>query len=277
MNVSDSRDVLSHFLKTCRGRLKPQDVGLPVARSRRVTGLRREEVAALAGVGNTWYGLFESGKQIRVSSRVLVRIGDALRMSDDERRYLQSLVADAQVSVDFERAVVSDAVLRTLHVITSAPAFVIGPRLDYLAINEAANAIYRFDEDPTGEPPNALLHMFVDGKGRQFYPNWEETAARVTSKFRRNYANNVGNDSFERLIELVRRESKEFRELWELHNVVRSYHQFSDAIIHPSAGHFHYQLQAFDVPDAREQALFILLPIGPQDDAVLQKALALRR
>jgi hypothetical protein len=277
MEQSEPRLVLSHFLKTCRGRLKPEDLGLPVARSRRVSGLRREEVAALAGVGNTWYGLLESGKQIRVSPRLLGSVSDALRLNPDERRYLLSLVADAEVSIDFECEVVGDDVARTLNVITAAPAFVIGPRLDYLAVNEAANALYRFDELPLDKPPNALLHMFVNGKGRIYYPQWEETASRVTSKFRRNYARYVGNESFETLIERVRAESKEFRALWELHDVARSYHQFSDAIIHPEVGSFHYTLQAFDVPEAHEQSLFILLPNGPEDDAVLKAALSLRR
>jgi hypothetical protein len=270
-----TREVLRHFLKTRRARLRPEDVGLPRTRSRRTAGLRREEVAALAGVGDTWYGLFESGKGIHVSDRVIESVARALRLSDDEHRYLQTLVAGQVCSViDFSNDLVDPAVTDTLNAIGSAPAFVIGPRLDYLAMNAAMRAIHRVPDEPADIYRNLMLRVFLDPDARTLYPTWDSAAERAVSKFRRNYGMHVGNDSFERLIEQLAAGSDAFRRLWDLHQVGTLHDSLTGQLGHPQIGLFHFRLQAFAVPDTHAQTLVVMLPLSAADEAAIRSIVA---
>jgi hypothetical protein len=247
---------------------------LPAGR-RRVTGLRREEVAALAGLGDTWYGLFESGKGIHVSDRVLDSVGRALRLNYDERRYLSSLVAgEPPAMVDFGTDTVAPPVAQALAAISHAPAFVIGPRLDYLAVNGLMRALHRVPREPSIEHRNLMLRVFVNPESRSSYPVWEDTAQRAVSKFRRNYGMNVGNPSFEELIVRLRDESPAFRRLWEIHDVGTLHDQISEELRHPAIGAFCFRLQAFAVPDTHGQTLVLMLPRGAGDEAALGVLLA---
>ena len=272
MAVADNRRVLSHFLRTRRARLRPQDVGLPVSRRRRLEGLRREEVAALAGVGHTWYGLLESGRNIHVSRRLIDSVAGALRLADEERVYLHRLLADrVEEPVVYERDPVAEAVIETLARIVEVPAFVTGPRLDYLAINAVAKAIYDVPADHSAVHRNLALSVFLLPAARSLYPDWELTAARTVAKFRRSYGEHAGNESFERLVARLLSESTEFRALWERHDIAVAHEPVSEALHHALAGTFRYRLQAFAVPAAREQSLVVMHPLAAADVETLRR------
>jgi hypothetical protein len=269
-----ARVILSEFLKDRRGRLLPRDFGLPVHPHRRLRGLRREEVAALAGVGATWYGLLESGKPIHVSRQLVESVGRALRLSDDEMRYLQSLASlDDYADVDYERAPVAETVRAALDALL-VPAFVMSPRLDYLAVNEPARVLYRLTAATSSDHYNLPLRLFCDPAAPTLYPDWESSAVRVASKLRTNYGQHVGNASFERLIARLVAQSAAFAELWARHDVAAAHEPVSDALGTPDGRRFRYRLQSFAVTDAEEQTLVVMLPLESDDERLLRSLLS---
>jgi transcriptional regulator with XRE-family HTH domain len=271
MQVEPSRSAVRDFLKSRRARLRPEDVGLPPGRQRRLRGLRREEVAALAGVGDTWYGLFESGKRIRVSATMIDRIGAVLRLNDDERDYLRTLVHDdPSADVDYEHDTVADDVVRTLEAIATMPAFVIGPRLDYLAVNAVTRALYRYPARHDPVFSNMVARMFLSPRAHELYADWDAAAAHTVSKFRRFYGKHVGNVSFERLIARLTAESPAFRSLWERHDVAE-HHGAVSTSINAAGGVFHFRLQTYAISDAREQTLVVMLPETAADHRLLAR------
>ncbi|MGD1065836.1 MAG: helix-turn-helix transcriptional regulator [Vulcanimicrobiaceae bacterium] len=144
--LADRRNELKCFLRTRRERLQPADVNLPCGTRRRTPGLRREEVAELAGVGVAWYSWLEMGREIRVSSRMLLGIARALKLSEDETAYLFTLAGNAvpERDCDFPETVPvwMEEVLRRIR----GPAYFIGRRLDVLAWNEHAERLFNFYE-----------------------------------------------------------------------------------------------------------------------------------
>lgn len=271
MHSGDVRTELSQFLKSRRGRLRPEDVGLPRSRRRRLPGLRREEVAALAGVGDTWYGLFESGKPIAVSRKLVESVSEALRLTSDEARYLLSLASPQhEVGFDFAADTVTPLAQRMLDAIEHAPAFIVSQRMDYLASNLAGRAVYALDDfrDPEA---NVLWRVFIDPRAVQLYPQWEQTAQRAVQMFRANYGAHVGNDSFERLISELMRRSAAFRAMWESHDVASPVTPISSAIVHPTAGTYSYRLISLTLAGSRGQELIVMLPEAEADERLVRR------
>ena len=265
MNELAFRPEITAFLKSRRARLRPEDVGLSASRRRRTTGLRREDVAALAGVGDTWYGLLESGRRIQVSSRLIESISAALRLNDAELAYLRALVVDDEAAgFDYESDLISDAVAEILALLTTAPAFVIGPRLDYVAVNALARALYRFPEprDPVFE--NLVTRMFLSPRAPEIYEDWESAARHTVAKFRHAYGRHVGNASFKRLIDRLSAESPAFTRFWDKHEVGRQHDAVSESVI-SAEGAYHFRLQAFDIllANRRSSSCCLLTPPMP--------------
>jgi transcriptional regulator with XRE-family HTH domain len=270
--TTTTRGTLTDFLKSRRARLRPEDVGLPVSRHRRLSGLRREEVAALAGVGDTWYGLFESGKPIRISPHLIDSVGNALRLTSDELRYLHSLVLpDSESQIDLEYDAVDPLVAASLAAIENVPAFVSGPRLDYLAYNDLARLLYRLPAYPAPVLTNLPLRLFVGPDARELYPNWAGSAARAVSMLRSNYGTYRGNESFQRLVDHLSAISTDFKRLWELHEITPALEHVSEALGLPDGSRFRYRLQAFQVPGSRDQLFVMLLPLDATDATLLRQ------
>jgi transcriptional regulator with XRE-family HTH domain len=206
---------LSEFLRSCRGRLTPSKVGLPERRRRRTPGLRREDVAALAGVSVTWYTWLEQGRDIHVSADVLERVSEALKLTATEREYLFALVqnrpppqkgvGDAEMSPAIERMI---AALRV-------PAIVMTARWDVVAWNAMAVAVFRDYATIPPERRNLLRILLVDDA--VFDPEsepYDEMARRILAKFRVDYSQFSGELEFERLIEELTEDSDAFKKLW---------------------------------------------------------------
>ena len=183
--MTTRQDELSQFLKSRRARLAPADVGLTAARNgRRVSGLRREELAMLAGVSPDYYARLEQGRAVNVSDQVLEAVAVALRLDELERRHLAALVkpnADAEVNGSLR---VRPALRAMVGALDPTPAVLHGPRLEVLAINRAAAVlIHDFDAMPESER-NMVRWIFLDPNARLVYPDWPEVAAQMVAILR---------------------------------------------------------------------------------------------
>ncbi len=209
------RRQLIDFLKGCRARLSPGQVGLPDTHRRRTPGLRREDVAALAGVSVTWYTWLEQGRSIQVSADVLERICATLRMSADEREYLFALVQHRPAPpIPTREDGVSPTVARMLEAL-AVPAIVMTARWDVIAWNRLSNAVFRDYDKLPAERRNLLRILLVDDETYQGDPvAYETMARRILAKFRVDYSQVPGDPSFEELIAELAARCPIFRRLW---------------------------------------------------------------
>ncbi|RSS38220.1 helix-turn-helix domain-containing protein [Streptomyces sp. WAC08241] len=231
---------LSEFLRSRRARLKPQDVGLPeFGRHRRVPGLRREELAQLAGVSVAYYTRLEQGNGRNVSMEVLDSIARALRLSDSERAHLAHLakptVKKRQRAAISRPQQVRPGISYLLESMDGVPAVVLGRRLDLLAWNRTARAL--LGDFAAWEPHerNMARMVFLDPNARSLYLDWECKATEVVSVLRL-YAGCYPDDPH--LLALVGElsvRSEEFRSLWAAHTVADKGHG-TKRMRHPLVG-----------------------------------------
>ncbi|WP_199510382.1 helix-turn-helix transcriptional regulator [Nucisporomicrobium flavum] len=217
---------LGDFLRARRSRLRPEDVGLEPGGRRRVTGLRREELALLAGLSTDYYQRMEQGREVRPSDDVLDALAAAFDLADEERRHLFTLAraarrpAPTEVHRDPER--VPDSTRRLLRVM-GTPAVVLGRHLDVLAWNDMAEALLG---DPVGVPPgrlNMLLLMFDDAHtGDRQCPDWEQQALDYIGMMRAAVATDPTHPRATAIVGELSIRSPEFRRLWGRHDVRES-------------------------------------------------------
>lgn len=225
---------LSEFLKSCRARVLPSDVGLPEADRRRTPGLRREDVAALAGVSVTWYTWLEQGRDIQVSAAVLERIASTLQLSQDEREYLFALVQHRPAPpLSWREAEVTPALQHMLDSI-AVPAVVMTARWDVVAWNTLSQRVFRDYSKIPAEQRNLLRILLVDEdvytQDREIF---DAMAQRVVAKFRIDYSPFTGDPDFEELIRELEQRSETFAKLWNSAEVIGR----SEAVVrHPQLG-----------------------------------------
>ena len=213
------RTELSTFLRSRRERLNPADIGLPPGPRRRTPGLRREEVAQLAGVGVTWYTWLEQGRRINASTQVLDAIAKTLRLDHTEHEHLYRLadvpgVVTAEPESDFE----PDA-QRILDEIES-PACIGNERLDVLAWNSAYRDLFPFRFTGSNRLRNTLWCVFtIPTCCNPMMIDRERELPMMLATFRANYSRHVGEPSWEQFIAELGATSAEFREMWANHDV----------------------------------------------------------
>lgn len=214
-----SRPELAEFLRTRRERLSPEDVGLPRAKRRRTPGLRREEVAALAGVGLTWYTWLEQGRDIGVSSDFLDNLARVLKLDATERRHL-FLLAHARPPAEPGKTFCSVPPLAARLVLDLAPhaAYIINLRWDILMYNGPANHLFAFDKHQPARR-NLLWMLFADPALRQTFAHWEKDVPAVLESFRRDYAGSRDDASMRDLIDELEKVSPEFKAMWRQQDV----------------------------------------------------------
>ncbi|HEU5025497.1 MAG TPA: helix-turn-helix transcriptional regulator [Spirillospora sp.] len=245
---------LGEFLRARRAALRPEDVGMASYGTRRVAGLRREEVAVLAGVNADYYTRLEQGRERNPSGQVLDALSRALRLDTDARAHLFRLAGTIPDDRSFTQAAerVSPALRQLMDGYPHTPAFVMNQTLDVLAANALADALYA-----PFEPADNLARMtFLDPAGRRFYADWDRAARAAVANLRQA----AGFDPDEpRLTELVRTltdQSPDFARLWNAHTV-RGKTQDAKHFLHPDVGPLTLTYQAFDVRDAPGQQLVI--------------------
>ncbi|MEU5192083.1 helix-turn-helix transcriptional regulator [Streptomyces klenkii] len=220
----DQRTELSEFLRSRRARLQPAEVGLtPYGGRRRVPGLRREELAQLAGVSVAYYTRLEQGHGQNVSTAVLEAIADALRLTGAEREHLNRLV---RPSVKKTRPCrpprpqrVRPSVQHLLDSMENTPAYVVGRRLDIIAWNRMACALLGdLDAMPAGQR-NMAWQIFLEPATRELYTEWEKKAADVVAFLRLDAGRCPEDPQLAALVGELSVKSPEFRSLWAAHNV----------------------------------------------------------
>ena len=260
------------FLRSRRGRLAPSEVGLPEGFRRRTPGLRREEVAMLAGVGTTWYTWLEQGREIQPSSEVLSALAEALRLDLAERRHLFLLydrpAAEPRCAGE-ER--VSEPLLRMLDGLTGQPAFVLGWRWDILAWNRAAELVIGPGSGLDGARPNALDLLF-SAAARRLFVDWEDVARGALATFRADCAQHVGDPDFEELVARLARLSPEFAAWWPQYDV-RRHLAGAKRLHHASAGRMHFAFSTLADGDRPGMKLFILTAIDEEETPAKLRAL----
>jgi transcriptional regulator with XRE-family HTH domain len=259
------RDELANFLRTRRAALQPGDVGLASGGRRRTPGLRREEVAQLAGVGTTWYTWLEQGRDVRASLDVLEALARALRLTQAERVHLVLLGRGEEpppCKSPAER--VSPTLRRLIENLGPNPAFVLGRRWDYLAWNDAAAALFGdFGEIPRASRNHAWL-TFTDPARREMFTDWERSSRLLVAKFRADSAHYLGDPGFETLIEALRQTSPEFCRAWKRHEVARD-GEGRRELRHPVAGLLAFSHAVFHPAEAGEQRLILYSPLPDHD------------
>lgn len=212
------RAALGEFLKARRANLRPQDVGLPPGFRRRTAGLRREEVALLAGVGVTWYTWLEQGRSINVSSQVLDSVARTLRLNKVEREHLYQL-AEAAPKFSADATTVPEPVLQVLHSLDPLPASVINGRFDVIARNGAYQDLFTVWHDLPCVHHNTLWCCFAERESRGYLLNFEEEMPHLVARFRAEYAKHIGDPRWEEDIHRLSERSDLFAELWARHEV----------------------------------------------------------
>ncbi|GLY08101.1 MULTISPECIES: helix-turn-helix transcriptional regulator [Actinoplanes] len=249
---------LGEFLRAHRSRLRPEDVDLPSYGRRRVAGLRREEVAALAGMNGDYYARLEQGRERSPSPQVLAAIGNALRMDGPAREHLYRLAGAVPDGRPAPRETVTRPLRHLLDGYTAAPAFVLNPAKDVMAANPLAEALFAAFE--TFATAGNLARMtFLDPAARRFFRRWDRFAASIVAGLR--HAGGLYPD-YPRLYEVVgslRAESEEFAALWASPTV---YGKTQDAteLQHPDVGPLALVSQSFDVRGAAGQLLVVYQP-----------------
>lgn len=234
-----SREQLRDFLRTRRARLQPSDFGMAVVGRRRTPGLRREEVAVLAGVGVSWYTWLEQGRDITVSSEVLDAISRVLRLTDAERAHLYLLAGLNPPAAAASRSTVGPELRRLLDTWPS-PAIVRDRHWDLLAVNAAARTVFGLADDR-----NCLVAFFTNERYRGMHVEWSSVAPLVVAAFR---ADAADDPSFDRVLDELSARSPEFATLWARHDVGVPV-QTVKSVRHPEQGEVHFDLTTLAVVD----------------------------
>ncbi|MGL5388894.1 MAG: helix-turn-helix transcriptional regulator [Serratia sp. (in: enterobacteria)] len=217
--LNRTRQELADFLRMKREKLSPQAVGLPSGTRRRTPGLRREEVAALAGVGLTWYTWLEQGREINASVEFLEDLARVLKLDAAERYHLFLLAHQRPpVVAGHQWCQVTPLVRRLLDDLTLRPAYVMNLSWDIIAWNPAADRLFSISERPP-QQRNMLWMLFADPELNQRLVGWQEQAPQILASFRRDYARAPQDATMLQHIQSLSDISPQFRQLWQQHDI----------------------------------------------------------
>ncbi|ALV45135.1 XRE family transcriptional regulator [Arthrobacter alpinus] len=271
----NNRDEAREFLSSRRAQVTPEQLGLPAGTNRRVKGLRRSEVATVAGVSIEYYTRMERGAISGASPEVLDSVAKALHLDDAERAHLFDLAHAASPVARPPRRrnskswVAHPSLQWTLDAVTAGPAFVRNGRMDLLAVNNLARAFYRDLYDMPGHHPNIARYTFLDERSRSFYPDWELFAEVTVAILRTEAARDPHNKELHDLIGELSTRSGEFRRRWGAHNV-RHHGTGSKTFHHPVVGELTLAYEGLEM--AAEPGLTLTIyaaePGSPSEEAL---------
>jgi transcriptional regulator with XRE-family HTH domain len=245
---------IGQFLRARRERVRPEDVGLPDFGRRRVPGLRREELATLAGVSADYYIRLEQGRERHPSEQVIDALGRALRLDDDAIAHLHELARPAprrrRASARPER--VRPELLRLMEAWTHSPAFVMGRRMDVLAANSIATALH----GGFIRGQNLVRLLFLDPAARETYPDWDEVARDTVAVLRASVGPDLDDPQLTDLIGELSLKSEKFRCLWARHDVREKTHG-TKRYVHPLVGELELRYESFAVAGNPGQVLVV--------------------
>ena len=269
------RQELADFLRTRRARIVPADVGLPATNRRRTPGLRREEVAQLAGMSATWYTWLEQKRPIGVSPSVLDNLARVLQLGPAERIQLfQLALRQPDLDTAFQPETVSPLMRRLLDQMYPNPAFVMGRRWDILAWNRAALAfLLDFERVPANER-NMLWLIFTNSALRSIMVDWSTRGQDTLARFRADYGRYAGDAHFVQLVERLNAVSPEFAQWWPRHDI-RPMSEGRRDYDHPLAGRMIVENTTLLVGDNPQQRLAVFLAADARNSITkMQKLVA---
>lgn len=258
----DDRRELGAFLASRRALLRPADFGLPEGH-RRTAGLRREEVAVLAGVSVSWYTWLEQGRDIQVSDDTLGRISKVFGLNEVETTYLSALSSRAVTPVRSSENL-SDGLRLLVDALDPIPAYVRNPQFDILAWNDAIADL--FVDYGSLEPfeRNTLRLLFLYIPYRTLILDWEQMARGMISAFRAARAQAYDKTPFDRLVDELNELSEEFRAWWP-DTQVQGFHEGSKRLMHPTRGLTEFTYIALAPEGRRDLSLVTYIPRRPAD------------
>lgn len=244
--------MLCDFLRSRRARVTPQRVGVSASRGRRVQGLRREEVAALAGISVDYYTKLERGKVSGVSASVFEGLVRALELDEAERVYLEALLNVSGLAAPSSTAVphVPQHVHRVLEALVGIPAYVRNERFEILAANALGEALYAPHFAGPTRPVNTIEFLFCDPGAEDFFPDWEVIAGQAVSFLRASLALDPSDQALADLVAKLSSRSEAFRRKWADHGV-RLHQVGTKRFNHPIVGELVLDFQAFEVDGQR--------------------------
>ena len=262
MNTSHARphtpNELGDFLRSRRAGLSPKAVGLPLRRRRRTPGLRREEVAELAGIGVDWYIRLEQGRSVSPSATTVDALARALRLSKVEHAHLRALTRQADRHV-FVRETVPDALRRMVEKL-GQPAYITGRRWDVLDWNKAAEEIFAFGR-VAEEDRNILLSVLTNPATRRLFgANWADEARRIVAQFRATHDLWADDPAFRDLLERLRKGCPEFTGWWKAHDI-KGAAAGRKMMRHPKKGVLRFEHASFQANDDPALKLIIYTPV----------------
>ncbi len=269
MPIADHRRELAEFLRARREAIRPDQVGLPAGRGRRTPGLRREEVAMLAGVSLTWYTWLEQGRRINASNDVLLAIGRALRLDDAGLDHLLSLTDPGTATIDAP-AEAPSALVRLIDALAPSPAYVLGPHWEFLSWNTAQARLYpRIGELELPER-NLMWVLFADHSTRDLIVDWDIHARQALAEFRSATTAVRHDPAMVRLVSTLTDISAEFAAWWKDHDV-SGFETRLRRFNHPTAGTLTFEYQ--QLTPAEWPALRIVAQLAvPGDDSAQRLA-----
>lgn len=260
--AGERREELARFLRTRRARLSPAQVGLPAAGRRRTPGLRREELAELAGVGVSWYTWLEQGRPITASVSVLDSLARALRLDGAERAHLYVLARHEQPApAQTASASTPPAVCHILEVLAELPAYVANARWDVLSWNAAACRVFWNFADLDATDRNLLRLMFLQPHARQIYPDWPRAARQTLAHFRASAGRYMDEEWFSQLVAELSRESAEFAAWWDRADILGA-PEGAKEIEHPVVGRLALELTLLQIAPTPDLWLMVYTPLA---------------
>lgn len=265
MSNQNRLQALSDFLKSRRAAISPAAAGLPEGSRRRTPGLRREEVAQLAGVSNTWYTWLEQGRDIKVSPSVLDCIAAALRLTKDERSYLFALALDngpgSMIYPQEESSVIHPSLQKILQELRSCPTIISDRHCGIVGWNEAAAHVFLDFAKLPPEQRNMISLLFVRKEFRRLAVNWEQFVRGYLSIFRAYYGQYLEDRWYDEFIAEMKDQHPEFNQLWEESRVSSA----PDVVLefrHAKAGKMLFHLTSLQVQGSTDLRCSIYTPAG---------------
>ncbi|GIN84537.1 transcriptional regulator [Heyndrickxia sporothermodurans] len=263
---------MSEFLKMKRAKIHPQMVGLPTGTRRRTPGLRREEVAQLAGVSITWYTWLEQGRDIKVSASVLDSVAKALQLNTDERKYLYALAMEEGINTDLtieKETIVSPSLKKILHELTYCPTIITDRKCFIVGWNQAAANVFLDFEQVEEEQRNLIYLVFARKELRSLAVNWEHFVRGFLAIFRTYYGQYVGDSWYSSFIEKMENEFQEFENFWNK-SEVDSAPEVLIEFRHAKAGKMLFNLTSLQVQGNNDLRCSVYTPV---DDTNTEKKL----
>lgn len=258
------RKELGEFLQALRQRCAPEAFGFPGGSRRRTQGLRREEVAQLAGISPTWYTWIEQARDVKVSPDVLDRLAQAIRLTATERAYLFEMAGRRDPRGAAAEDDSAPQALVGLLADFEFPAYIMGRYWDMLAWNDRAAELFSgWLDQPrgSGEPtPNLLRFVFLSPPARSFVVDWESRARRICAEFRADSRTRLEDPLLQRLVDELMQASPEFSRFWKQHDVLER-QGGQRGFNHPRRGLVSYQQFTLRPVEQEHLKLVLLKPI----------------